>query len=196
MITLAAFLSSSMAEHSAVNRRVVSSSLTWGAKQRSHPSGWLFCFSCMRTYSPRLTAAAVIRRGAERPRCGMQRGGSAGETGRKAHSARFSTMFHHGMGCKFESYLGSHVAANVESFAATFLFLEEMSPLTLSVAAPFRKRSRSDFLLTCKRVRDENLSLPTFCGQVRYQHSYHQRNLFCLPGQKRFLCCFMRMNIV
>ena len=32
MITLAAFLSSSMAEHSAVNRRVVSSSLTWGAK--------------------------------------------------------------------------------------------------------------------------------------------------------------------
>ena len=24
----------------------------------------------------------------------------------------------------------------------------------------------------------------------------HQRNLFCLPGQKRFFCCFMRMNMV
>lgn len=41
--------------------------------------------------------------------------------------------------------------------------------------APFRKRSRSDFLLTCKRVRDENLSLPTFCEQVRCQHSYQRK---------------------
>ena len=196
MITLAAFLSSSMAEHSAVNRRVVSSSLTWGAKEKRPSCDGRFSFSCTAAYNPRLTAAAENLCGAERQQCGIQRGGSAGETGRKAHSARFSTMFHHGTGCKFESYLGSHVAANVESFAATFFFLEEMSPLTLSVAALFRKRSRSDFLLTCKRVRDENLSLPTFCGQVRYQHSYHQRNLFCLPGQNRFLCCFMRMNIV
>ena len=30
--------------------------------------------------------------------------------------------------------------------------------------APFRKRSRSDFLFGCKRPHDENLSLPTFCG--------------------------------
>ena len=49
-------------------------------------------------------------------------------------------MFHHGTGCKFESYLGSHVAANVESFAATFLFLEKMSSLILFAIAPLRKR--------------------------------------------------------
>jgi len=40
----------------------------------------------------------------------------------------------------------------------------EASPLTLSAAAPLRKRSRSDFLFGCKRPHDENLSLPTFCG--------------------------------
>ena len=47
IISLAAFLSSSMAEHSAVNRRVVSSSLTWGAtsprtsnRSRRHFSFW------------------------------------------------------------------------------------------------------------------------------------------------------------
>ena len=90
-----------------------------------------FSFSCTLAYNPRLTAAAENLCGAERPQCGIQRGGSAGETGRKAHSARFSTMFHHGTGCKFESNLRSH-----------------------------------------------------------------QRNLFCLPRQKRFLCCFMGMNMV
>ena len=108
MITLAAFLSSSMAEHSAVNRRVVSSSLTWGAKEKRPSFDGRFSFSCTAAYNPRLTAAAENLCGAERPQCGIQRGGSAGETGRKAHSARFSTMFHHGTGCKFESYLGSH----------------------------------------------------------------------------------------
>ena len=38
------FLSSSMAEHSAVNRRVVSSSLTWGAIEKAWKSG-LFLFA-------------------------------------------------------------------------------------------------------------------------------------------------------
>jgi len=64
-----------------------------------------------------------------------------------------------------------HVAANVSSFAATFLFLEGMSPLAISVAAPFRKRSRSAFLFGCKHPHDEKLSLPTFCGQIRSHHS-------------------------
>ena len=45
MITLAAFLSSSMAEHSAVNRRVVSSSLTWGAKEKRPSFDGRFSFS-------------------------------------------------------------------------------------------------------------------------------------------------------
>jgi len=45
-----------------------------------------------------------------------------------------------------------------------FYAVHEKPPFACSAAAPFRKMSRSDFLLTCKRVRDENLSLPTFCG--------------------------------
>ncbi len=47
IISLAAFLSSSMAEHSAVNRRVVSSSLTWGATSSQASLGLrrLFCFT-------------------------------------------------------------------------------------------------------------------------------------------------------
>ena len=48
-----------MAEHSAVNRRVVSSSLTWGAKQNRPSFDGLFCLSFKyESYSPRLTASA------------------------------------------------------------------------------------------------------------------------------------------
>ena len=82
--------------------------------------------------------------------------------------------------------------------------------LAHSVAPPLRKRSRSDFLFGCKRPHDENPSLPTFCGfpagffgagRVRSgvsehetrcakkesRFGSHQRNLFCLPRQERFL---------
>ena len=89
-----------------------------------------------------------------------------------------------------------HVAASSTWLATTFLFYKQVIAALCSAAAPIRKRSRSVRLFACKRTHNGSLSLPTFCGQVRYQHSYHQRNLFCLPGQKRFLCCFMRMNIV
>ena len=47
-----------MAEHSAVNRRVVSSSLTWGAKEKRPSCDGRFSFSCTLAYNPRLTAAA------------------------------------------------------------------------------------------------------------------------------------------
>ncbi len=66
----------------------------------------------------------------------------------------------------FESLSLRHVAANLESFAATFLFLEKMSPLTLSVASPFRKKSRSARLFACKRAHNGSLSLPNFCGTL------------------------------
>ena len=57
--------------------------------------------------------------------------------------------------------------ADVASFAAVFYLYRSKPPFTRSVAAPLRKRSRSDFLLGCKRPRYENPSLPTFCGVPR-----------------------------
>lgn len=60
-----------------VNRRVVSSSLTWGAKEKRPSSDGRFSFSCTLAYNPRVTAAAQNLRRAERTLCGMQRGGSA-----------------------------------------------------------------------------------------------------------------------
>ena len=45
-----------------------------------------------------------------------------------------------------------------------FVTYNQTSPLTIHIAAPLRKRSRSVFLLGCKRPHDEKPSLPTFCG--------------------------------
>ena len=69
-----------------------------------------------------------------------------------------------------------HVAADFAKFAAIFYALHQKSPLARFVAASFRKRSRSDYLLTCNRVRDENLSLPTLCGQICYLYPYKRKN--------------------
>ena len=61
------FLSSSMAEHSAVNRRVVGSSPTWGAK------GYglyrvLFCYVCVLQARARTPSATLLRNACSRPR--------------------------------------------------------------------------------------------------------------------------------
>ena len=55
------FLSSSMAEHSAVNRRVVGSSPTWGAKQKRPPVGGLFaCFHGSTALRPKVNSRRLL----------------------------------------------------------------------------------------------------------------------------------------
>ena len=72
-------------------------------------------------------------------------------------------------GCGFDPRHRHHVVADYVSFATTFLLKSHR--LTHAVTPPFRKKSRSAHLLSCKRPRDGSLSLPTFCG-FKFTTSY------------------------
>ena len=79
-----------------------------------------------------------------------------------------------------------HVVASFTWLATTFLFHKQVIAALCSAATPFRNPlrsaslqrkiarcprvpwSRSVRLFACKRARNGSLSLPTFCGQVRY----------------------------
>ena len=89
------FLSSSMAEHSAVNRRVVGSSPTWGANEKDRRTA-VFFVALMRglTNDPRLTPAAINWCGVERPQCGEERHEAWAKQGERKHSAPFDHALH------------------------------------------------------------------------------------------------------
>ena len=83
-----------------------------------------------------------------------------------------------------------HFVAGFAELATVYLFHKKTIALPCFAAPPFRNPlrfallqrkitrfprvpwSRSVRLFACKRAHNGSLSLPTFCGQVRYHHSF------------------------
>ena len=183
-----------MAEHSAVNRRVVSSSLTWGATSERVTLVPIFICNKNRSHAPQflLTAKkpgnAPGQKTFARPAprffaLRLPTTFSRVAPAAQGHEERPLRVFFvwlisknrlltlvnsRRLFSKFESYLGNHVDASFISLAGLF-YKSHRRAITLRLL--FRKRPRSAPLLGCKRPRDGSLSLPTFCGFGSTTHS-------------------------
>ncbi len=104
-----------------------------------------------------------------------------GETGRFRKKTVRGTVFADGAtsrrrgersGSDAEIPITCSTSSQVTYRLRRFFMLCRKSPRAHYTAPPFRKKSRSAHLFSCKRLHDGLLSLPTFCGNQTLSFMY------------------------